>query len=274
MLCVSIHDVAPATWHECQRLQAAVRAVADIALTWLVVPQFHGSGEVSLPMQAQLTAALARGDELALHGYTHLDPAPPAGGLASRFWRGVYTEREGEFAALTQAQAQQRIELGLAWFAERGWTPSGFVAPAWLLGDGAWRALRSFDFAYTTTFKHFHLMPARQAVFSPSLVYMARNGIGRAFSPRLADATALLLARAPLVRLSLHPRDARHPALLRHAQRLLESLLATRTAVTKAQCARRLTTAPNSHPHASGPDPSHSSQDSPSSAPGRPLRSG
>ena len=39
VLCVSIHDVAPATWTDCLRLVQAVRAVADIPLTWLVVPQ-------------------------------------------------------------------------------------------------------------------------------------------------------------------------------------------------------------------------------------------
>jgi predicted deacetylase len=37
-LCVSIHDVAPATWTECRTLLEAVAAVADIPLTLLVVP--------------------------------------------------------------------------------------------------------------------------------------------------------------------------------------------------------------------------------------------
>ncbi|TFW27407.1 DUF2334 domain-containing protein [Massilia horti] len=244
MLCVSIHDVAPATWTECLLLERALRQVADIPLTWLVVPRFHESMDESIPMEEHLDAALARGDELALHGYTHLDPEPPAG-LASRFWRGVYTQREGEFSAVPEAEARRRIALGLDWFAARGWRPGGFVPPAWLLGEGAWAALRGFDFAYTTTFRRFHLLrdgALGPSLWSPSLVYTARNRAGRLFSPRAADAGALLLARAPLVRLSLHPRDARYPALLRHAQRLLERLLATRAAVTKVDCARRLTT--------------------------------
>jgi predicted deacetylase len=238
---VSIHDVAPATWDDCERLRAALRAVADIPLTWLVVPRFHGCEDESPRMQAQLSAALARGDELALHGYTHLDLAPPTGGLRSRFLRGVYTEREGEFAVLAEGEARRRIEMGLDWFARQGWSASGFVAPAWLLGEGAWRAVRTFPLAYTTTFSRFYLLPGSASVFSPSLVYTARNGVGRLLSPLAADAGAALLARGPLTRLSLHPRDARYPALLRHAQRLLARLLDGHEAVTKAECAHRLT---------------------------------
>lgn len=159
MLCVSIHDVAPATWSDCLRLVQAVRAVADIPLTWLVVPHYHFRPENSPAMEACLDVALDRGDELALHGYSHLDTEANGGGLRNRFLRNVYTRREGEFAALSEAEARRRLELGLDWFAERGWTPSGFVPPAWLLGEGAWRALRNSPFTYTTTFSHFHCLP-------------------------------------------------------------------------------------------------------------------
>jgi hypothetical protein len=41
-------------------------------------------------------------------------------------------------------------------------------------------------------------------------------------------------AGLPLVRLSLHPRDARHPELLRHMQGLLAALLDARQPQTKA----------------------------------------
>jgi len=196
LLCVSIHDVAPATWDDCMGLARVVREVADIPLTWLVVPRYHRSGGSLAAMEAQLGQALARGDELALHGYTHLDTETPGGGMGTRFLRQVYSRREGEFSALTAAAAQHRIELGLDWFAERGWPVSGFVAPAWLLSDGARQALQAFLFEYTTTYTRFHLLPQGPALFSPALVYAARNRTGRALSPLAADATAMLLARA------------------------------------------------------------------------------
>jgi hypothetical protein len=105
------------------------------------------------------------------------------------------------------------------------------------------------------------------AILSPSLVYAARNRGGRILSPRVADATAAMLARAPLVRLSLHPPDARYPELVRHIQQTLVRLLESREAVTKAEFASRVarrlaprltSTDPTSHP-ASHPDSSHSS---------------
>lgn len=271
-LCVSIHDVAPATWDECARLAQAVREVADIPLTWLVVPQYHRGGGDPVRMEAGLEHALARGDELALHGFTHLDTAPRGRGLSEGFLRGTYS-REGEFAALPAIEAARRIQQGLDWFEARGWPVRGFVPPAWLMGQGAWQALRAFDLDYTTTFRYFHLLhggaglaghgkdAGGSALLSPSLVYAARNRAGRLASPLLADVLALALAQRPLIRLSLHPPDVRHPRLLRHAQATVERLLATRAALTKAAFARRLltSTAPSSRHHASDARPSHRS---------------
>nr|WP_308635837.1 polysaccharide deacetylase family protein [Massilia brevitalea] len=279
MLCVSIHDVAPATWDDCARLAAALREVADIPLSWLVVPRYHDRPADDAAMRAGLDAALARGDELVLHGLTHLDTEARAASLRQRFLRGVYTQREGEFAALSAAEARRRLALGLDWFRERGWTASGFVPPAWLMGEGAWEALGDFPFAYTTTFMHFHLLggkgdaamaasaaaagsgdgagghigagasadnrlaarrsatPFGPALFAPSLVYAARNRSGRFLSPLAAGLAARWQAGAPLVRLSLHPPDVRHPRLLAHARRLVEQMVRTRHAVTKASCA-------------------------------------
>jgi len=284
-LCVSIHDVSPATWDDCACLAQALRSVADVQLTWLVVPQHHRGGGDAGRMEAGLEAALARGDELALHGYTHLDTAPRGYGLKERMLREGYS-REGEFAALTSAEAARRIRLGLDWFAERGWPVRGFVPPAWLMGAGAWQALGSFDFDYTTSFGYFHVLPAagqagqrahespagesiqagqsaeaghadREAqpaqaaplaqaapsvppLWSPSLVYAARNRSGRLASPWLAGALLRMLALRPLIRLSLHPPDLHHPRLLRHAQATLARLLESRTAMTKAAFADRL----------------------------------
>jgi predicted deacetylase len=237
-LCVAIHDVAPATWPACQRLQQAVREVADIPLTWLVVPHYHGNAARSPLFDKALDAVLARGDELALHGYTHLDTGPAPAGLRARLLRTLWTEKEGEFAALEQAEALHLLELGLEWFAQRSWPVDGFVAPAWLLGPHTWTALQGLPFSYTTTCFHLVSLPQIQAHWAPSLVYAARNRAGRLFSPPAASVAAQLLGNAPLLRLALHPRDALHPALLHHLQQLLERLLDHRHACTKLAAAR------------------------------------
>lgn len=239
-LCVGIHDVAPATWAECLHLLRAIREVADIPLTWLVVPQYHDSAMPSRSYELMLEALLAQGHELALHGYTHRDEAPQSGFLARRFLRTVYTQREGEFANIDQADARRRIELGLRWFGQRGWPVHGFVAPAWLLGKGAWSAVAEFPFTYTTTYAHFHALQPARKLFAPALVYAARNRAGRVLSPPVAGLIARASSEAPLVRIALHPRDAYHPALVQHAQRLIERLLVTREAVTKAGFASAL----------------------------------
>jgi hypothetical protein len=238
-LCVSIHDVAPATWPACQRLLRAIHEVAEIPVTFLVVPRYHGSDRRDIGYEAMLGALLERGHELALHGYRHLDCGPPAAGLGNRWLRGVYTRQEGEFAALSAAQSGVLLALGLEYFGRRGWPVDGFVPPAWLLGSGAWLALRKAPFTYTTTWSHFHLLGPARSIWSPSLVYTARNRSGRQLSPRVAAVQAACMGGAGLVRLSLHPADAGHPALLRHAQHLVAALLESRAAMTKATFARK-----------------------------------
>lgn len=237
-LCVSIHDVAPATWQLCERLLAAVNAVAAVPLTLLVVPAYHGDSRDMPWFDRALERRLALGDELALHGYTHLDQGPPPCGLRQRYARRIYTKGEGEFAALPAQEAACRLAQGMRWFARRGWPLQGFVPPAWLLGDGGWRALRASGLLYTTTWRHFHFLHDAAPLQAPSLVYSSRNGWGSALS-RLAVSWAGIGQRdAPLARLSLHPRDALDPRTVRHFQRLLASLLASRLPETKAAFAR------------------------------------
>jgi hypothetical protein len=257
MLCVAIHDVAPATWPACLTLWDAVRAVRDIPLTWLVVPHFHGEARRDAAYESALDRLAARGHELALHGYTHLDEGAAASSLRDRLLRGVYTQKEGEFAALSPEEARRRIALGLGWFHAHGWRPAGFVPPAWLLSEGAWEVLRDCRFAYTTTYRYLHLLTVQRRVFSPALVYTARNRTGRLLSPPAMSLLAAALQRAPLVppvppvplvRIALHPRDAGHPALLRHAQRLIARLLDGREALTKAGAAQRLAASPVGSP--------------------------
>jgi len=273
-LCVSIHDVAPANWPDCLRLWQAVQAVADIPLTWLVVPRYHGDAAAPPQYEAALERLLARGHELALHGYLHLDAGPPPRTPRQLLLRRVFTQGEGEFAALETPAAQRLLDLGRGWFAQRGWPLHGFVAPAWLLGEGAWTALRGTPLRYTTTLRRFHCLrrsvappggpPAGLATGSAAEVaearpaeplpgmpllgmplpewslpawalhYAARNRAGRCGSRLALDALLPLLAGQPLVRLGLHPRDARQPELLRHLQRLLAVLLAARQPLTKA----------------------------------------
>jgi predicted deacetylase len=79
-----------------------------------------------------LSGRLARGDELALHGYFHCDDGPMASNPRDWFMRRVYTH-EGEFYSLTREAASPRLHAGIEMFRRYRWPLHGFVAPAWLM---------------------------------------------------------------------------------------------------------------------------------------------
>lgn len=237
-LCVSIHDVAPETWPQCEYLLQAIRAVADIPVTLLVVPAYHRQTTLDRSFDRRLEQRLVCGDELALHGYTHLDEAPRTTSLHKAWVRHVYTRSEGEFYAIDRAEASRRLALGCKWFAQRGWPLEGFVAPAWLMGPGAWQALAEFPFNYTTTLRRFHLLAQGCAVYSPSLVYTVRSAWRRYASRAWNELACRSLQCNPLLRLSLHPVDAAYPDIVRHVQRVIAVALQVRQPMTKAAFAR------------------------------------
>ncbi len=236
---VSVHDVAPATWTHCERLIAMLDAIGPLPLTLLVVPDFHRRGCISEhpAFLRAIDARLARGDEVALHGYYHLDEGGPPRSAKDWIERRVLTNREGEFAPLAESEAQSRIERGLRVMQRLGWPVSGFVAPAWLLGAGAWSALRQFSFAYTTTRSGIYHLPSRDFTAAPAVSYSARSGWRRLLSSALVPAQAASIPQRTLLRFALHPVDGRFERVIDHWRLMVERALRTRTPITKARWA-------------------------------------
>lgn len=237
---LSLHDVSPATWPACERVIKALQAVAPVAMTLLVVPDYHRSGRIDQDADflRAMEARLAAGDELALHGYYHLDDAAPGSAPWDALRRRFYTAGEGEFAALPAAEARARLERGLALFTRLGWPCAGFVAPAWLLGPGAWEALRDSPFLYTTTLRGLYNLRNGHYLATQSLVYSVRSPWRVWLSRRWNPLLFRRLQDKALIRLSLHPADAAHPEVLRDWQRFLASALEERQAMTKEHFAR------------------------------------
>ena len=235
-VCVVLHDVAAATRAACMRTLAAVAEVADVPTTLLVVPRHHG--EPSTPELVEwLRLREKKGDELALHGWSHRDELVAAG-FVDRLRRQVYTRGEGEFWGLSEREATRRIEAGIAWFREHGFPLAGFVAPAWLLGPGAWEALAMQRFEYTATLRELVHLPGRRAVTSQSVVYSTSNAWRRQSSLLWNGVVARLERRNPVLRIELHPRDADFAQVRRSWQRVLERALRDRRAVTVADFMR------------------------------------
>jgi hypothetical protein len=237
-LVVVLHDVAAATQAACQRMLAAVRQVADVPVTLLAVPRWHGEPSTRT-FSDWLDDRRMHGDEVALHGLTHLDEGVPAG-LVDHLRRRHYTRGEGEFADLSAGEAMQRIDAGARWFSRRGLVLRGFVAPAWLMSPGTWEALGHVELSYTCTLRRIVLLPERRAFVSQSIVYSTSSAWRRRTSLAWNAVVAASLRRNPLLRLELHPNDGDHPAIRRSWQRLLERHLAHRQPRTLAEVAMQL----------------------------------
>ncbi|MBV9889330.1 MAG: polysaccharide deacetylase family protein [Rhizobacter sp.] len=236
-VCVVLHDAAPSTQKSCARVLAAVRqVVGEAPVTILAVPRYHGQAP-SAEFEAWLGERARRGDELALHGCTHLDEGRPESAIDA-LRRSHYTRGEGEFWSLSRREALARIDLGIAWFAKHRWPLSGFVAPAWLLGEAAREALVQRPFEYTATLRQLIHLPSQVAIGSQSIVYSTSSGWRRQLSLAWNAGVDLLERRNALLRIELHPRDADFAAVRRSWQRILARALHKRRPATVAEFMR------------------------------------
>jgi predicted deacetylase len=233
-LVVAMHDVTPATWPACSVLLSALDEVCPVPKSLLVIPNVHRgpTARSSERFCRVMTEHVEQGDELVLHGYTHLDDQPP-GDFVDQLIRTRYTAGEGEFSAIPLHAARSRLEAGAAWFAANGWPLHGFVAPAWLMNAATWQVLDQLPLRYTTTLRRFHLLHPNRPLAAPCLTYSVRTTPRRLLSRHYLRWLAQQHAQSPLLRLGLHPSDAAYPDVIRHWQDLLAACLETRTPVTK-----------------------------------------
>jgi predicted deacetylase len=170
------------------------------------------------------------GHEVVLHGYYHQRPV--GGEWRHRVVTEYYTAGEGEFFDLTEMEADWRLRKGLEEFSEAGLHPTGFIAPAWLLGENAERAVKSAGFAYTTRLKNFKDLASGRENSSQSLVWSVRAAWRRIASVWWNQSLAGRLIGNPLFRVGLHPPDWDHPAIREQVERLIAAALAGREVMT------------------------------------------
>jgi predicted deacetylase len=230
-----LHDVAAETWVDYAPFVQAVDAFGQVPMTLLVVPDFHGRNPLASDarFRSVLDQRVARGDELALHGYYHADAEARLRSPKDWFMRRVYTW-EGEFYDLDRQQALARLQAGVALFERHDWPLHGFVAPAWLMGEGTRQALRELPLSYTSDPQHLFHLPDFTAIDAPGLVWSARSAWRRGVSKVLSDRREQRWQQAPCLRLGLHPVDMRHPFARDYWLETLKRLLAQgRTPMTK-----------------------------------------
>jgi uncharacterized protein len=233
--CVVLHDVAPSTWTLYAEFIRALDQLGRVPLTLLVVPDFHRQGTIDrFPAFIKaIEQHLARGDEVVLHGYYHDDPGPLGWSSKEWFMRRLYTH-EAEFYRLAEPEALCRLKRGIDLFARLGWPVSGFVPPAWLLGNEGRQALVQCGFAYTSDIGHLIRLPDLRPEPALTLVWSARSVWRRGLSRVWNDLLLAQQHQAPLIRLGLHPVDLRHHAVYRYWLATVRHLLDMRTPMTKS----------------------------------------
>lgn len=236
LLCVSLHDVAPATLADCRETLAFLdeQHIGPVAL--LVVPDYHGQGRMDRDERfcEFLRERERRGDEIVLHGFWHRDTVADCHGLRDWLERCVTTASEGEFSRLDSTAARARILRGLAVLRAAGWQPHGFVAPAWLMSPGTRDALDTLPLRYCATRDYVVPLPSEQPIPAPSLVVSSRSRWRRAASPLWNRARLSHRQYRPVLRAALHPQDMRHPDLAALWREMLAKL-SDRRVVTEWQ---------------------------------------
>lgn len=235
LLLASIHDVSPRFESEVDGLLDLLGANVGMRLAMLVVPNHWGDAPIvqGSRFAGRLRAWADAGVEMFLHGFTHRDDSRHEA-AAARVRARFMTASEGEFLGLSQAEAATRIEQGRSLLEDIIGRPiAGFIAPAWLYGEGAHAALRRF--ALPIAEDHFRVWsPAtgKKLASGPVITWASRTRL------RLASslAAAAVLRRVPLevLRVGVHPPDIRHPALVRSIKKTLAGALKHRTAARYA----------------------------------------
>lgn len=231
---VSIHDVSPRTRPACERILAELATLGVGATSLLVIPDHHRRGHFlkDAAFCEWLRAATERGHEAVLHGYFHQrtrrEGETPVAKAMTRF----YTADEGEFYDIDRASARSLVEKGRDEFRSIGLDPTGFIAPAWLLGAEADAVLRELGFEYTTLLGSVVDFKNDRVHRSQSLVWSVRSGWRRVVSRMWNAFLFRRLAANPLMRFSIHPVDIEHPAMWRQIRALILRALSDRKALT------------------------------------------
>ncbi|RST30050.1 DUF2334 domain-containing protein [Sphingomonas ginkgonis] len=215
-LLLSIHDVSPRHEREVDALLGLLEPHARDRLALLVVPDFWNEAPIAAgtPFATRLRGWADRGFEIFLHGWSHRDDSSHSG-AGARFKARHMTAGEGEFLGLSSVEAGRRIARGRALLEDIIGSPvAGFVAPAWLYGDGARAALEQARMPLAED--HWRVWApdrgSRELARSPVITWASRSWPRRA-SSLLVAAGARSLPMPQLMRLAVHPGDTRHANL-------------------------------------------------------------
>lgn len=210
---VSIHDVHPSSLEACRQQVRFCESLGIRRFSILAVPAFHVHEPLhrSEELVKWLQARESLGDEVAIHGFYHLNTSAITS-VPDWFWNRIYTANEAEFAALDFIEARNRIETGRQCLLDAGLHPVGFVAPGWLMNPNVTKAVFCLGLSYTNRLTA--IIPASgKPIRRRSLCYSARAAWRRQISLVWNAMLWQTVKGNDLVRVSLHPSDLEHAPL-------------------------------------------------------------
>jgi len=231
-LIVSIHDVSPLTKAAVVKMLDDLAALGVGKTSLLVVPNHHHKAPLAddAPFCAWLREKQAAGHELVMHGYFHQRPV--GGTWAQSLVTEHYTKGEGEFFDLSESAAAERLKKAQDEFSREKLRTVGFIAPAWLLGEAAERAVQAAGFDYTTRLQNIKDLKLGSICATQSLVWSVRAAWRRVVSRGWNAFLFRRLAVNPVLGVGLHPPDWEHAAIRSQVVRLIRAALAGREAIT------------------------------------------
>ena len=230
-LVVSLHDVAPPTQQITTTIISELGRHGVRVCSILVVPDYHHQGFFAGHREfvTWLRGLEADGHEIVIHGYFHERPPHTEESLCDKLWTRFYTRNEGEFYDLSYEEALRRITTARDEFRAQGLKPRGFIAPAWLLGNEAERAVSDAQLEYTTRLRTVCDLRSGNIFPTRTLVYSVHNAWRRAVSRSWNAGLFRLLKNKTLLRISIHPHDYSESAIW---GQILDFIAATKTART------------------------------------------
>lgn len=238
---VEIHDVTPALWPEVHAIQGRLAAIGLPRPTLLVVPEYEEIEGRRWDLREQrhfvdwLAELAHSGAEIVHHGLTHRAAGSPPRGLRAAFMHYFYSRGQAEFAHLDFIEARRRLRRGRRILEDCGLESVGFVAPAWQQSEQALAAVAAEGFSYSAFFDSLWTAKRPNArLYAPALTFAAGHALIDHGKRVVMRGVEQLAAKEPLLRVALHPEDARRPGLLPHILGRIVALRARRRVCTYA----------------------------------------
>jgi uncharacterized protein len=230
---VAVHDVTPAHAERVRRIFNLLAHAGVTQYALFVVPRWHG--EWDLPRHAEFAALLreraAAGAEIFLHGLRH-DEHGTRRSWVQELRAFGRTDGEGEFLALPPAEAGARLDQGLEILRRCGLDPVGFVPPAWLHGRAWRRLLVERRLGYTEDSWAVCDVVAGRRIRASAFCWSTLHPWHPPAGALVAAARLTLQARAPLLRVAIHPPDIDAPRIVQSLGAVLRTSLTRRAAVS------------------------------------------